>query len=450
MQHNERGSAPNVIWIFGDQHRAQATGYGGDPNVYTPNLDRLAAEGIAFTAAISGSPLCSPYRGSLLTSRYPHECVPGHQFQLPPEQPTVASVFRAAGYSTAYFGKWHLDGFKEEEGGRGAMHIVPPDRRGGFEHWVGYENNNSQWDSWVHGGAGDSAFHYRLPGYETDALADLLIDYIRQQESDTNYAKHPFFAVLSVQPPHDPYVAPEEWMCRHTPGAIQLRPNVPDIPRIVERARRNLAGYYAMIENLDWNLGRIRSALDSSALAHNTHIVFFSDHGDQHGSHGQFLKTAPWEEAIRVPFIIGGATPRYEFGSGHHLIPINHVDVAPTTFGLCGIRKPEWMRGTDYSAYRVPGSVMQSEPESAYMQMVVPTGHGNSVDRPWRGVVTRDGWKYVVLEHQPWLMFNLNEDPYELANLAHDTAYAKQRGELQGLLQEWIRNTGDSFPMPNL
>lgn len=95
-------------------------------------------------------------------------------------------------------------------------------------------------------------------------------------------------------------------MARHTPGQVILRPNVPNVPWVVEQARRELAGYYSMIENLDWNLGRIRQALEEEGLSWNTYIVFFSDHGDLHGSHGQFRKTAPWEEAISIPFIIGG------------------------------------------------------------------------------------------------------------------------------------------------
>lgn len=170
----------NAIWIFGDQHRAQALSCNGDPNLSTPNIDRLAIEGQNFERAVSGFPLCCPFRGSLLTSRYPHECVPGHEYPLPPDMPTIAHVFNDHGFDTAYFGKWHLGGFKERNG-RAAMHIIPPDRRGGFKTWVGYENNNSQWDCWVHGGEGADAFHYRLPGYETDALTDMLIDYIRRQ-----------------------------------------------------------------------------------------------------------------------------------------------------------------------------------------------------------------------------------------------------------------------------
>lgn len=445
----------NVIWVFGDQHRAQATGYMGDPNVHTPNLDRLAAEGLNFTAAVSGFPLCCPFRGSMLTGRYPHHCVPGHEYQMPPAQPTLATVFNEAGYRTSYFGKWHLDGFKEREG-RAGLHIVPPERRGGFEEWVGYENNNSQWDCWVHGGAGDEAFQYRLPGYETDALTDLFIDYLNARGEErfeaqyTDRPARPFFAVLSVQPPHDPYVAPARWMAHHTPGALTLRPNVPAVPRVVEQARRELAGYYAQIENLDWNLGRIRKALARNDLAENTHIVFFSDHGDMHGSHGQFRKTAPWEEAIRIPFIIGGHIPRYANNDGNVAAPINHVDIAPTTLGLCGLAAPAWMEGTDYSGYRVRGREIAREPDSAYLQLVIPTMHGDSVDRPWRGIVTRDGWKYVALEGQPWLLFNLNEDPYEQVNLAHNTRFAHERRALHARLTQWIADTDDEFLLPTL
>ncbi|MBN1642681.1 MAG: sulfatase [Anaerolineae bacterium] len=440
----------NAIWIFGDQHPAHALSSAGNPNLNTPHLDRLAAEGQNYYRAVCGMPLCCPFRGSLLTSRYPHECVPGHEYPLPPDVPTIAHVFREHGFDTAYFGKWHLAGFHEREG-RAAMHITAPDRRGGFGTWIGYENNNSQWDCWVHGGAGADAFHYRLPGYETDCLTDLLLDYLCARGAAHRQGdRQPFFAVLSVQPPHDPYLAPAEWMARHTPGQVALRPNVPPIPRVREQATRELAGAYAMVENLDWNVGRIRQALVDEELDLDTHIVFFSDHGDLHGSHGQFKKTAPWEESVRVPFLVGGLHPRYEARSGWQPHLINHVDIAPTTLGLCGIDKPEWMRGHDYSGVRLPSRPQAPVPDSAFLQSVVPTGHGDSVDRPWRGIVTDDGWKYVALEGQPWLLFDLNEDPYELANLAHNTRYRVERARLQDRLAAWISDTGDHFTLPAL
>src|SRR5699024_7737471 len=132
---NKQRQRPNVIWIFGDQHRAQALSCNGNPNVRTPNIDTLAATGVNFNQAVSGYPLCCPYRGSLLTGVYPHKSVPKHEAQLPPEQPTIANVFNEAGYDTAYFGKWHLDGFNEANG-RAAHHIIPPKRRGGFKQWT--------------------------------------------------------------------------------------------------------------------------------------------------------------------------------------------------------------------------------------------------------------------------------------------------------------------------
>ena len=447
---NERG--PNLIWIFGDQHRGQALSYRGDPNVQTPNLDRLAVEGLTFASAVSGSPLCCPYRGSLLSGRYPHHCVPGHQYPMPPDQPTVAHAFKEHGYRTSYFGKWHVDGHKEKKG-RPAFHIVPPERRGGFDDWLGYENNNAQWDCWVHGRLDDQDIEmYRLPGFETDKLTDLMIEYLNARARGQAAAGDtpPFFAVLSVQPPHDPYQAPREWMQRHNPARLRLRPNVPQIARVVEQARRELAGYYALIENLDWNVGRIMDCLDESGLIENTHVIFFSDHGDMHGSHGQFRKTDPREESLRVPFIVAGAgRSRNGRRGGQTDYPINHVDIAPTSLGLCGITPPDWMPGTDYSSLRLGGET-PSLPESAYLQAVIPTRHHNSVDRPWRGVVTRDGWKYAILAGQPWMLFNLNEDPYEQANLALNTRFSHEREKLQEQLAEWIKRTGDEFQLPEL
>src|SRR3954467_8148693 len=109
-------SRPNVIWIFGDQFRAQALSQNGDPNVRTPSLERAEIKGVSFPDPLSCFPLCCPFRGSLLTSRYPNQCVPGHEYPLPAGQPTIADVFNSNGYDTAYFGKWHLGGFHEANG----------------------------------------------------------------------------------------------------------------------------------------------------------------------------------------------------------------------------------------------------------------------------------------------------------------------------------------------
>ncbi len=443
---SEQTKKRNIIWIFGDQHRAQALSCNGDPNVNTPNIDALAGTGVNFTHAVSGYPLCCPFRGALLTSTYPHKCVPKHQDQMPPEQKTIAHAFNEVGYHTAYIGKWHLDGFKEKEG-RAAYHIVPPERRGGFQHWIGYENNNSQWDSWVHGGEGDSAFHYRLPGYETDELTHLFIDYLKSRaEQKEKGEETPFFAVLSVQPPHNPYYAPEDTMGKHSYANVKLRPNV--YPHWEDTARTTLPGYYAMIENLDANVGRIRKALFDLDLAFDTHIIFFSDHGDMHGSQGCNGKVVPYEESIRIPFIISGEQPHYEGRkNGKVNVPINHVDIAPTTLGLCGIEIPEWMEGTDYSHHRLSWRPKDQEPDSAYLQCL---DDRESAAEPWRGIVTKDGWKYVCVPGHAQFMCNLNVDPYEQANLVFHRNYTNKKKDLNERLKQWIKETGDTFELPSL
>jgi len=440
---------PNVIWIFGDQFRAQALSQNGDPNSRTPSLARAEINGVSFTNHLSGFPLCCPFRGSLLTSRYPHQCVPGHEYPLPEGQKTIADVFNEHGYHTAYFGKWHLGGWHERNG-RAAFFITDPNRRGGFREWIGYENNNSQWDCWVHGGSGKNAFHYRLPGYETDALTDLLIKYLKDRAEDEKNGKgKPFFAVLSVQPPHDPNVAPESFMANYDPAKIILRDNVAKASHVIERARRELAGYYAQIENLDWNYGRVIKTLEDTGLLQNTHVLFFADHGDMQGSHGMFRKTNPFEESIRTPMILSGGLPTYDsWRMGRFPVLSNHVDIAPTTLGLCGIKKPDWMLGTDYSHYRISKPAAGPEPDSAYLQLVIPSGHPDSINTPYRGIVTKDGWKLVCFENICWLMFNLNEDPYEEVNLAQNNKYIVERRRLLSRLKQWVADTGDQFSLP--
>ena len=499
---------PNVLWVFGDQHRAHATSYRGDRNVFTPNIDNLAREGMRFDAAVAGAPWCTPFRGALLTGRYPHQTgVTRTPSPLPPDIPTVAHAFDAAGYHTAYVGKWHLDG------NNWPTHHVPPERRGGFRYWMGYENNNNQHECYVHGT--DAEAPQRLPGYETDALSDLLIEHLRRHVGAAGTSPEaagrstgtagnriaaparsagetgcsssasaggvargagaiegltpatsgpeyqPFFAVLSVQPPHGPNVTPTNPASgarRIHPADLELRRNVPLTPGVEQRARFDLAGYYAMIENLDYNIGRIRTALTGMGVDRDTYVVFFSDHGDMMGSHGQFGKSTPWEEAIRVPFIVHRAGGDYNMRVGGSGAPLNHVDIAPTSLGLCGIDAPEGMAGYDYSAHCIRPDAPEyrgdprpeTEPRSAYLQQIPPKLHRHTTSQPWRGVVTRDGWKYACTPGSEWMLFDTATDPCEQANYVFDAAFQEQKERCHGLLADWIASTGDRFPLPDV
>ncbi|MCC5850642.1 MAG: sulfatase [Verrucomicrobia bacterium] len=442
--------SPNILWIFGDQHRGQALSILGDPNVQTPNIDRLATEGVHFRRAVATNPWCCPFRFSLTTGHYPHKGIdrtPPRE-PLDPGLPTIATLLKKHGYQTSYIGKWHLHG-KSKDGADENTMIVPPVHRGGFDTWIGYENNNSQYNTWVHGHRHDNTEVplQRLPDYETDSLTDLFLEEIDRlgQNSD-----QPFFGVLSVQPPHTPNVAPPEDMARHNPATLKLRPNVPPVPRIEELARRELAGYYAQIENLDRNVGRVLKRLYERDLLDDTLVIFFSDHGDCMGSHGYREKSSPWEESIRIPFIIGGGVPYHNRHSGPVDAQISAVDILPTTLGLVGIQKPADLPGFDYSGYfwRDQSLPRPDEPDSCYIQHTQFKRLHDGLNLPWRGVVTNDGWKYVCIPNAPFGMWNLNEDPYEMANLAFNQRFFPKRKELQARLKKWIEDTGDSFDLP--
>jgi arylsulfatase A-like enzyme len=180
----------------------------------------------------------------------------------------------------------------------------------------------------------------------------------------------------------------------------------------------------------------------------NTHILFFADHGETMGSHGMFRKVNPYDEAIRTPMLLSGGLPPYSWRKGRVPVVSNHVDIAPTTLGLCGIPKPDWMRGADYSHLRIPKTAAGPAPDSAYLQNVIPVGHPDTINTPYRGLVTSDGWKYVCFENLSWLMFNLNEDPYEEANLAQNNAFRAERKKLLTRLKQWVADTGDKFTIP--
>ena len=433
---------PNIIWFVVDQMRGQAMGVNGDPNVYTPNLDNMAVAGTNFSNAISGYPLCCPYRATMLTGKYAHNhSVKIHEDKLDPSYQTITDVFNDEGYETIYLGKWHLAGIKERTG-RSVLQTIAREDRGRFETWIGYDNNNSQWDCYLHGHDGEEEIeHYRLPGYETNCLTDMAMERIIGRKDN-----RPFFMVVSVQPPHPPHLAPAEH--RNYQGQqIEIRPNVPG--NCEKRARFALSGYYAQIENIDANVGRLIEGLREEGIHDSTHVLFFSDHGDQLGSHGRFGKCVPFEESLRTPFVIGGGKPMsYEgWRSGNADCTISNVDIAPTTLGLCSIETPEWMEGFNYSHRRTGVDFAEranKEPASSYAQLI---GDRES-SYAWRCVVTRDGWKYACVENGEWLMFDLTSDPYEQTNLAFNTGYREKREELKALIRDWALRTGDTFTFP--
>jgi arylsulfatase A-like enzyme len=436
---------PNVLWVIVDQWRGQATGYVGDPNAVTPNLDRLAAESVRFDCAFSSHPLCVPFRGALLTGRRGTSTgVTGHKSSMPAGTRTIAHTLRENGYRTAWFGKWHLSDHVPPPGLRKgaasewvATRIVPPDRRGGFDHWEAFEGGNVINDPWLHTDRDPTP--RRRPGYQSDVIFSACADYIGANDGDA-----PWFAVCSVEPPHDPYdAAPPEYAERYDPATIKLRPNVPSSEPVNSTARRYLAGYYASIEATDAALGRLLAEVDSHAGGRPTAVVFMSDHGDMLGSHGRYKKTQPYEESIRIPLVIRWPGVR---GRGAVTDALAcEIDIAPTMLDMLGMSIPPDLHGTSLAAQlddpSAPG------PDYVLLQHIDGLAHADTMNVPWRAIRTRDALYGVTAGQECWL-FDLENDPYETRNLASIGSGRVLRRELRPLLEKALSEAHDPFRLP--
>ena len=217
--------------------------------------------------------------------------------------------------------------------------------------------------------------------------------------------------------------------------------------------RKEIAAYYAMITALDEQVGRILGELDNLGLAEDTIVLVSSDHGAMLGSHGKRLKRKPWEESIRVPGIVryprashGGAEGGAQAGKVTDAL-FSHVDFAPTLLSLCGIPVPEEMQGSDLSPVILgkpdPAGRPEQGPESAFFQIFGPF-HAGGVEFGWRGVRTQRHM-YARRESEPWVLYDLQQDPYELNNLVNDPGSSAIREELEEKLTAWMEKTGDSW-----
>lgn len=422
---------PNVVFVFADQWRQQATGYAGNPNVKTPNLDALAQQSVNFTHAISGCPVCSPYRASLLTGQRPlTHGVFVNDVYLQPRVTSLAQAFSSEGYDTAYIGKWHVDG-------HGRSNYIPPERRLGFAYWKALECTHDYNRSAYY--AGDSDVKVYWDGYDAIAQTRDAATYIRRHST----MDAPFLLVLSWGPPHEPYhTAPAEFRELYDPAKIVLRPNVPYENAVEER--QWLAGYYAHCSALDSCTGDLLSVLRDGGIERDTIFVFTSDHGDMLGSQGHTKKQRPWDESIRVPFLIRyPALPGWQARETNALI--DAPDIMPTLLGLCGIPIPETVEGLDFSKH-IAGGIDPSDGSALIMcphpfGQWLPVRHGG---REYRGLRTTR-YTYVRDLQGPWLLYDNEADPYQVENRVNDAEFAHIRDELDARLQKKLDAAQDEF-----
>ena len=421
---------PNIVFVFADQWRADALGYTGDPNVKTPNLDRLAKQAVNFTHAVSSCPVCCPYRASLMTGRRPlAHGVFLNDVQLPEEELTIAEVVAKHGYRTAYIGKWHLDG-------HGRSSYIPPERRQGFQDFRALECTHNYNRSFFY--KGDDPTRRMWKGYDAFAQTEEAIQYLGQRAKDDQH----FLLMLSWGPPHNPYqTAPEQFQAMYKPAEIKLRPNVP--AEFADVARKELAGYYAHCSALDECVGKLWQALRSLGIERDTIFVFTSDHGDMLHSQGVVRKQKPWDESIRVPLLL--RYPRLLGESGKQLPAlINSEDLMPTLLGLAGLPIPESVQGKDYRRYLQGGD----DPSEGVALITCPAPFGEwqrrRGGREYRGIRT-SRYTYARTLDGPWLLYDNRKDAYQLDNLIGKPERADLQSRLDALLQRRLEATADEF-----
>lgn len=438
-------SKPNILFIFSDQQRWDTCGCYGQPLDITPNLDRMAREGVRFKQAFTCQPVCGPARASLQTGKYPTEvgCHTNHRM-LPLDEKTIAHHFSEHGYEVGYIGKWHLastgpllgpDDFRVEP--------VPPERRGGYkDYWLAsdvLEFTSHSYDG--HMFDGDMQQRDFPEGrYRVDAHTDWVLEYLQ-----TRTAEKPFFLFVSYIEPHHqndhnhyegPLGSKERFRDFVVPG---------DLVDTEGDWRAEYPDYLGCIHSLDENLGRIRAELERLGLAENTLVIYTSDHGSHFRTRNAEYKRACHDGCIRIPMVACG--PGF---SGGKVIDdlVSLIDLPPTLLTAAGIAPPETMRGHALQAL-VDGTA-QDWPEEVFLQI--------SESQCGRAIRTRR-WKYSVRapdktgqdpasdRYEEDFLYDLETDPHERCNLVTSPAHAQIRRELTNILIRRMVEAGETAPV---
>jgi arylsulfatase A-like enzyme len=403
----------------------------------------MARRSVRFANACSTYPICVPFRFTLMTGEYAHaRKVPGIEYRMSPSERTLADEFNDAGYETIYVGTWHLDGGHGRMGS--ALQVgrtpVAPVNQGRWQKWLGFELRNDPFDTYTF--EDDDPEPKKIEGYQTDGMFDLGMEYLKNRTDD-----RPFCAVISVEPPHNPFVAPEELQSQWEQRDLVLPENYQADDAKRDKMLLDRKRYYAMVENLDSNVGRAMVFLEKEGLAGNTIVVFLSDHGELGGSHGLGQKQWPYEESVGIPVIVSDPrTPDRE----NVVIddPVSTEDLFPTLLGLAGISPRNPMHGVNLTPL-IHGSEDALERDGIMLEFVAELRRGMPFyEEVWRGFRTRR-YKYTVkgdnMGGRPWQFFDLESDPCEMSNLVDDPSSEPLIASHHRLLRDRIVETGDHF-----
>lgn len=453
---------PNIVVCTSDQLRAFEVGCYGNNVIQTPNIDRLAYNGIRFETAVSCHPVCMAARSAILSGQYPRRCtggisnfayfIPGRGGIMPEypsagrphlKDPTLPEILKKEGYHTAVIGKWHI-------------HSWPHDL--GFdEYTIPRVHHCHTGQSYTR----DGLFEFVPPGFSTDFEANEVENFLKRQES----SEAPFFLYYNISPPHCPLAdAPDRYLSMYDPMDIPIRPNAdPDsempgqdfsfrVYRYDFRfydlglpytnylpdgygLRKLIAEYYGLTTWVDDTVGKMMSALHKANLADDTIVIFTSDHGDMLGSHGRVQKGFLNEESIRIPFIVHA--PGVYGGSIISDQVANLVDIMPTLLGLLGIEQVSHTHGNDLS-------------EIIHGRSSIVNGGYSFIETGEDGIGIRTRthkyglpWSEMhgVPAQRPHYFYNIENDPYEMDNLAGTNREKEIADHLDYLLRQWHGKT---------
>ncbi len=463
---------PNILLLFSDQHNAGVMGCAGHPDVKTPRLDQLAAEGVRFARAYCQDGVCAPSRASMLTGHYPRTTGVLYNPDRPPRPEALTTLhahLKANGYRTAAFGKRHLP--RPYDPGFDYTCTTLQDR------WDPSDEN--YWDWIEEQGAletferdWNAEFGHRFTPNRAVEMCSRLSELDPSQTMEAYTARKtmeylrdarnhdaPFFAWCSFYRPHQPYTplpgyaAPYPLYQVHLPGS--LHEPAGHLPPLLRRFRRNekkpwclglaakdvtlyrryIAYYYALVAEIDYHIGTVLDTLDAEGLADNTIVIYTSDHGDFVGHHGMIEKIHNghnvYEDTLRVPFIMrlpGAMTP----GTREDLVEL--VDLYPTLLELTGITPP--------AGPPLPGKSLVSN-----LRHGTPVGRAVAFSENYimlTAIASRyklGGWIERPEDGFPDLFFDREKDPLEMRNLHDEAAVRNERDALRAAMADFVGNT---------
>lgn len=446
---------PNILLIYTDQQRWDAMGVNGNPDVKTPNLDRLAHDGVNFDHYFIQNPVCMPSRVSFLTGQYPSTLGITHMgVPVPEDFVTLPKMLRNSGYHSANIGKLHFlphanrnhsdvhpdYGFDQleisdepgpyEDAYRAWVRKEAPDQ---LDHLsVGLPPAAQQWYRMMN--VKDTVHHPEerfpkrpipFPGKDeythTAWVANRSIQYMKERAQ----SGIPFMCIAGIYSPHSPWVAPKRFLDMYDPEKLTLPSFPPEVdekrgPDHYDDAELRLAqqGYYGMVSEVDHHVGRMLDTLDELGLADDTVVIFTSDHGEWLGEHLKYGKGYPGHDCVsRVPLLM--RVPGVEGGKRvSHLV--EGVDVVPTLLELCGAPVPPHLQGSSLM------SLIQGQDDAVKdIALMEFTG--------WKMIRSQD-YRYVAHEDGREFLYDLHAEWGEYRNVVDDVAHADALAQHRKLL----------------